>query len=85
MAARTPRRIFASPFVVTLAAIPACYATTTSDPSPPQPIVAHGGPTQPTRYEEPSPPPPSAPSPGTTSQPVAGGTVISNPPRPQPA
>lgn len=37
MAARAPRKLFASPFVVTLAAIPACYTESAPPPQQPQP------------------------------------------------
>lgn len=37
MAARTPRRSFATPFVITLAAAPACYVQSTP-PQQPQPV-----------------------------------------------
>lgn len=37
MAARTPRRSFATPFVITLAAAPACYVSSTPPPQQPQP------------------------------------------------
>jgi hypothetical protein len=39
MAARVPRKLFANPFVVTLAALPACF-TESSPPPPQQPQVA---------------------------------------------
>jgi hypothetical protein len=57
MAARSPRKIFASPFVVTLAAIPACF--TESSPPPQQPQQP------PTTQVEPQPQPPSG---GGTAQ-----------------
>jgi hypothetical protein len=50
MAARTPRRNFARPFVVTLAAAPACY--TAPAPPPPQPPPA-----APAAEAQPAPPP----------------------------
>lgn len=37
--ARSPRKIFASPFVVTLAAMPACYTESSPPPQQPQPHV----------------------------------------------
>lgn len=65
MAARSPRKIFASPFVVTLAAMPACF--TGSSPPPQDPQV------QP--RPEPTPgevvvanPPPTTPGGGGTGQ-----------------
>jgi hypothetical protein len=68
--ARSPRRTFANPFVVTLAAIPACYVESTPPPQQPQPRppVAQGptqGPAQPT-------------------QPATPEVVVANPPRPTP-
>jgi len=54
MAARTPRRSFATPFVVTLAAAPACYVQTTPPPSQPQP--------QPTDPQQPHTNPPQDPT-----------------------
>ena len=39
MAARTPRRSFAAPFVVTLAAVPACYVQSSAPPPQPQPVA----------------------------------------------
>ncbi|HEY5950320.1 MAG TPA: hypothetical protein VIV40_32725 [Kofleriaceae bacterium] len=52
MAARTPRRSFATPFVVTLAAAPACYVQPSPGPQGPPP------PPPPTQTAEPQPPPP---------------------------
>ena len=84
MAARTPRRSFASPFVITLAVVPACY--TTSNEPPPSPRQ------EPPRVTDPSGPDPSPaptvvanpprpePAPAQESRPG----VIVNPPRPQP-
>ena len=75
MAARTPRRVFASPFVITLAA-----CTSSSTPPPQQPVVVqqgedhsdhnkpHTNPPPPTGHEEPTP--------------TAPQTVVTNPPRP---
>jgi hypothetical protein len=71
MAARTPRRSFATPFVVTLAAAPACYVQ--SSPGPTQPAPQQPPPTQTTTTQA---PPDQQPPP----------TVMVNPPRPtQPA
>ena len=39
MAARTPRRTFATPFVVTLAAVPACYVQPAPQQPQPQPVA----------------------------------------------
>lgn len=66
MAARTPRRSFAAPFVVTLAAVPACYVQTSPGPSGPPP--SQPPPTQTAEPAQPTPPPP--------------GPVVANPPRP---
>ena len=70
MAARSPRKTFASPFVVTLAAIPACFTGSSPPPQQPQPQV------QP-QPVEPAPTPavvvtnPPPPSPGgAPAQPV---------------
>ncbi len=75
MAARPPRRSFATPFVITLAAAPACYVTPVSKPSDP--------PRQPQETMPAQPPPPSttapAPAPATQGPPP----VIVNPPMPQ--
>jgi hypothetical protein len=85
MAARTPRRHFATPFVVTLAAAPACYVQSSpSSPQPPPP-VAQPAPGQPASTQAPpvvvNPPPPgaasqpgptTAPPPATTAQPAGG-------------
>jgi hypothetical protein len=74
MAARTPRRSFANPFVVTLAVAPACYATT----SPPQ--------QQETAQVDPPPPTvvsnPPRPAPPPDPQPEPPRPPIMNPPRP---
>jgi hypothetical protein len=61
MAARTPRRTFAAPFVVTLAAIPACYHDAQPAPQPPAnppgPVVTTPPPTDPA-----TPPPAQKPN-----------------------
>src|SRR5262245_55864460 len=59
MSARTPRRVFANPFVVTLAALPACYTSTG-----PAPTVAPIAPVEPTATATPpalNPPPATSP------------------------
>ena len=82
MAARTPRRTFATPFVVTLAAVPACYVQSAPQPQP-QPVVQQQPQPQPDSHPvivsnpprpQPEQPPPSDPPPH----------VIVNPPPPQP-
>jgi hypothetical protein len=72
MAARTPRRSFAAPFVVTLAATaPACYVSSSPQGSAqPTPTTQTQTQTQ-TQPEQPEP----APGPG--------GPVVMNPPMPQ--
>jgi len=78
MAARTPRRSFATPFVVTLAAVPACYVQSSPQPQP-QPVQQ----AQPVQQPNDSHPMvvtnPPRPQP-TDSHPA----IITNPPRPQP-
>jgi hypothetical protein len=77
MAARLPRRSFATPFVITLAAAPAaCYVQGNPPPS--------------TYPQEPAPAPSQTPPPTQTPPPVEQTnpnqpppTVITNPPRPQ--
>lgn len=94
MSARLPRRSFAAPFVVTLAAVPACYVqsqTTTASSPPPGPATATTEPRD-HRHTEPAPPPNEPrdhrhdqPAPAQPSQPT-GNVAIANPPRPtQPA
>jgi hypothetical protein len=64
-----PRRSFLTPFVVTLAAAPACFVQSATPPS--QPVV-QSDPGQPTESDpRPVQPPTQAP------------TIIANPPRPQ--
>jgi hypothetical protein len=85
MAARSPRRSFATPFVVTLAgsaALAACFVEPAPRATQPQPN------TTPTQVEPPQPaphvvanPPMPAPEPAPAAPPPA---VIANPPRPQP-
>lgn len=54
MALRAPRRSFATPFVITLAAIPACTVSSAPPPQEPQPQV------------QPAPTQPAQPGPGST-------------------
>jgi hypothetical protein len=80
MAARTPRRSFATPFVVTLAAAPACYVQSAPPPAEPVPqqqaapatVVANPPRPQPT---------PAVTNPPRPVEPPAT-TVVTNPPRP---
>lgn len=74
MAARTPRRSFATPFVVTLAAAPACYVQ--SGPPPQQPTPT----TTATSTTGTQPDPSTQPAQPTGQQPPP---VMVNPPRPQ--
>jgi len=99
MAARTPRRSFATPFVVTLAAAPACYVQSTP---PQQPTTVT---TQPTTQPDPgkpttpttNPPRPQATTPNARWRIYKDGAtcysaykiecqpgVSCNPPRPKP-
>jgi hypothetical protein len=100
MAARIPRRSFATPFVVTLVAAPACYTNTTSPP-PEQPPPPHVNPPAP-QPPEPQPPQANGPADGTRwtiaktqsgctaamkvecPKPVDGHVVMCNPPPPRP-
>jgi hypothetical protein len=69
MAARTPRRSFASPFVVTLATAPACFVSSSTPPSQP---ISQTAPGQPVSSDpQPATPPPS-------DSPI----IIANPPHP---
>lgn len=82
MAARTPRRSFASPFVVTLAAVPACYVQTA--PAPQGPPPSHPPPSH-TAQPQPQPPAPQPPPAQTPAQPPPAEpppVVIANPPPP---
>jgi hypothetical protein len=86
MSARTPRRSFAAPFVITLAAAPACYVNSAPAPQPqPQPQPAEQTPPQNapgTIVMNPPRPEPAQTQPDPTqSHPP---TPIMNPPRPQP-
>jgi hypothetical protein len=87
MAARTPRRSFATPFVVTLAAAPACYVQSAppAEPAPqqqqqnaPGAVVANPPRPQPTPAVTNPPRPVDRPSPADPQQ----TTVVANPPRP---
>jgi hypothetical protein len=70
MSARTPRRSFLSPFVVTIASAPACFYQSST---PPSQQVTQPAPGQPEQADpNPTPPPPETQTP----------TIISNPPRP---
>jgi hypothetical protein len=71
MPARSPRRTFASPFIVTIAAVPACFVSSSTPPSQP---ISQAAPGQPEQSDpQPNTPPPS-------QSPV----IVANPPRPQP-
>jgi hypothetical protein len=77
MAARTPRRTFARPFVVTLAAAPACFV---SSPPPQQPPPPQQQPQQqPPPPEQPQPPPVVVTNP---PRPTAPPGTAPNPPPP---
>jgi hypothetical protein len=83
MAARIPRRSFATPFVVTLVAAPACYTNTTSPPpSDPQgPIVNPPPPQRPAEQPQQPPTPPTANGPAdgtrwTITKTASGCTAI---------
>ncbi len=84
MAARTPRRSFAAPFVVTLAAVPACYVQSgpvqNPPPGPPPAQTAGPAPQQPGPVMA-NPPPPSTNQP-PQQQPQRPPVVIANPPPP---
>lgn len=88
MAARTPRRTFATPFVVTLAAAPACYVQSAPQPQP-QPVAqqqAQPADSHPVVISNPPrpQPAPSDPQPAP-SEPPPNLSVIHNPPKPQPS
>ncbi|MFN0246514.1 MAG: hypothetical protein ACKV2T_06375 [Kofleriaceae bacterium] len=79
MSARALRRSFATPFVLTLAAVPACVV---SSPPPSSPQTTRSGPA----HDEPDHANPPAPQPETQTAPTqAPPTVVANPPRPQEA
>jgi len=87
MAARSVRRSFASPFVVTLAAaLPAasCYVQPASGPQGPQTGAQTTGPTG-TGGSPTDTPDHATTTAGVEQAPAAGTTVIANPPRPTPA
>jgi hypothetical protein len=85
MAARTPRRSFATPFVVTLAGTAACYVQSSPPPQgppPSQPTTA-----QPTQPNQPPPgvmvnPPPPSTQPSTPPPTQKPPVVVANPPPP---
>jgi hypothetical protein len=70
MSARAPRRHFASPFVITLASVPAC---TTANPTPPtqtyEPVANPPRPTEIAVEPDPEPTPPPAPEPAPAPEP----------------
>ena len=75
MAARTPRRSFATPFVITLAAAPACYVQSTPPQTGPTTTTTSSAP--PTNTQTPDQPP-------TQGAPTQGpGPTVINPPMPQ--
>lgn len=75
MAARTPRRSFATPFVVTLAAAPACYVQS-APPKAPQPA--------PTQTAQPDPAPAPGPGPVVVNPPRPQPTPTTEPASPPP-
>jgi len=75
MAARTPRRSFAAPFVVTLAAAPACYVSNAPPPQQPPPAA----PAEQAPHNAPGVVVANPPRPQPENTPVA----VANPPRPQ--
>jgi len=80
MAARTPRRSFAAPFVITLATAPACYVSSAPPPQqPPAAPPAEQAPPQNAPAVVVANPPRPQPDPQPTP------AVVMNPPRPQPA
>lgn len=81
MAARTPRRSFAAPFVVTLAAGSACYVQSSPPRQgpPPQPPPTTSQPTQPGPQ-----PPPVIVNPPRPTQPTTTQTEPPPPPSPTP-
>lgn len=80
MSARAPRRSFATPFVLTLAAIPACTVQSAPPPQGPSPAPVAQGETHDHREPHTNPPGPTEPPP--PAQPDT--TPVSNPPRPEP-
>ncbi len=89
MAARTPRRTFATPFVITLAAIPACYVQSAPQQPQPQPQPVAQPQPQPSDshpvvvVNPPRPQPDPQPQPQPQPDPQPNPSVIHNPPRPQ--
>jgi hypothetical protein len=83
MAARTPRRSFATPFVITLAAVPACYVQPSAPPPQPQAEPAQPPDSHPVVVTNPPRPQPEPATPPPQDPP--NPSVIHNPPRPQPA
>ena len=81
MAARTPRRSFATPFVVTLAAVPACYVQ--SGPSQPQPPPQTAQPAEPPPSTN-QPPPPVVVNPPRPAEPPPTQPSTPAPPTPPP-
>ncbi len=79
MAARTPRRTFATPFVVTLSA---CYTQPPPPQPPPQQPPAAQQPADPTPVVIANPPRPTDPPP---QPPQIGAAPTTNPPPPQPS
>ncbi|MGE0397629.1 MAG: hypothetical protein AB7T06_12990 [Kofleriaceae bacterium] len=86
MSARAPRRSFATPFVLTLAAIPACTVQSAPPPQGPSPAPVAQNETRDHRGDEPRHVNPPGPRPAT-QQPPPDMTPVANPPRPvdQPA
>ena len=74
MSARTPRRSFAAPFVVTLAAVPACYVQSAPPAAQPEPTPQQNAPATVVAN------PPRPQQEPVEQQPT---TVVANPPRPQ--
>lgn len=88
MAARSPRRIFANPFVITLAAAPACFAS--SNPPPPQqaqaqPLPVMYGDHDDTGPDHINPPPPVEQEIPTTNPPAPQQQPAPPPARPRPS
>ena len=82
MAARMPRRTFATPFVVTLAAAPACYVQSAPQPQP-QPVVEQSQPTDSHPVVVSNPPRPQPDPQPAPSDPPPNLSVSHNPPMPQ--
>lgn len=84
MSARTPRRSFAAPFVVTLATAPACYVSSAPPPQQPPPSQPAAQPAQNAPGVVVANPPRPA-DPAQQPAPPPNISVVHNPPRPQPA